>query len=114
MNRFQQKSSFFSYFKKINLPLFGFIILLLLFLYGVSSVSTTTRSKQLESLERAVNRSIVQCYAIEGIYPPDMDYLIAHYGLFYDQETYFIDYQPIASNLFPDVTILLRNFEESD
>ena len=43
-----------------------------------------------------------------------MEYLIAHYGLFYDQETYFIDYQPIASNLFPDVTILLRNFEESD
>ena len=112
MNRFQQKSSFFSYFKKINLPLLGFLILLLLFLYGVSSVSTTTRSKQLESLENAVYKSIVQCYAIEGMYPPNLIYLEEHYGLVYDEKSYFIDYQPIASNLMPDVTILARSTTE--
>ena len=53
--------------------------------------------------------AITECYALEGAYPPDIDYLTAHYGLTYDADTYFIDYQYIGSNLRPDVTIIKRN-----
>jgi len=111
MNRFGKRTPFLSYIKKINLPVLGFLVLLIAFLYGVSNVSATTTSKQLESLENALHRSIVQCYAIEGMYPPSLDYLREHYGLLYDEEAFFIDYSPIASNLMPDVTIISRNPE---
>ena len=109
MNRFSKEFHLKDQIKKINLPVLAFIILMGAFLYGISSVSSTTSAKQLESLESAVYKSIVQCYAIEGMYPPNLTYLKQHYGLVYDENLYFIDYQPIASNLMPDVTILARN-----
>ena len=60
-------------------------------------------------LEKAVTRTITQCYALEGSYPPDIAYLTTHYGLTYDPDQYLIDYQYIGSNLRPDVTIIKRN-----
>lgn len=87
-------------------PLLFSIILLICFLNGLTSISSTTSDKQLESLKNAVSRSIAQCYAVEGIYPPDLNYLKEHYGLVYDESSYMIDYQPIGSNLAPEVTVL--------
>ncbi|MCH5276086.1 MAG: hypothetical protein J1E65_09605 [Lachnospiraceae bacterium] len=90
------------------LPLLGFIALFILFYRGISSVSDTTTDKQMESLENALNRSIIQCYAVEGAYPPSLEYIKEHYGLIYDEDLFYVDYQPIGSNIMPDVTILLR------
>lgn len=65
--------------------------------------------EQKEILQNAVDRMITECYAMEGSYPPDIEYLVEHYGLTYDEDEYWIDYQYIASNLRPDVTIIKRN-----
>ena len=48
----------------------------------------------------------MQCYAIEGRYPPSLEYMEEHYGLVYDKDIFFVDYQPIGSNLYPDVTVI--------
>ena len=40
--------------------------------------------------------------------PEMIQYLVDNYGLTYDEEQYFIDYQYIGSNLRPDVTILAK------
>lgn len=90
------------------LPLLGFIALFILFYRGITSVSDTTAAKQMESLENALNRSITQCYAVEGAYPPSLEYIKEHYGLIYDEELFYVDYQPIGSNIMPDVTIMLK------
>lgn len=108
-NRFEQN--------KINpltnlvylLPLLGFIALFILFFRGISSVSDTNTAKQMESLQNALNRSITQCYAVEGAYPPNLAYIREHYGLIYDEDLFYVDYQPIGSNIMPDVTILLKS-----
>ncbi len=65
--------------------------------------------EQKEILQNAVTRMITECYAMEGSYPPNIDYLVEHYGLTYDEDEYWIDYQYIASNLRPDVMIIKRN-----
>ncbi len=90
------------------LPLMTGIVILLLFLSGIRSVSSTTLAKQQESLETALSRSIAQCYAVEGMYPPNLDYLKEHYGLTYDEDLFLVDYQSIGSNLMPETTILPR------
>ena len=82
------------------------VVILAGFFFGVRSFGGYTEEKQLESLERALQRGIASCYAIEGIYPPDLTYLREHYGLSYDETLFFVDYQPVAANLYPDVTIL--------
>jgi hypothetical protein len=49
---------------------------------------------------------------VEGTYPPSLEYLKEHYGLIYDEESYYIDYTAIGSNIMPDVTILPRSKSE--
>lgn len=77
-----------------------------LFLYGIRTFSAYTREKQRESLDYALKRDIAECYALEGIYPPDIDYLREHYGLTYDENLFYVDYRTLGSNLYPDVTVL--------
>ena len=62
--------------------------------------------RQKESLENAVTRSVTYCYTVEGTYPENLDYLKDNYGLIYDEETFFVDYRIIGSNVLPDITII--------
>lgn len=82
---------------------FGFLIF---FIVGVNTVDDTTSNEQAKSLETAVRRSVAQCYAVEGTYPPSLEYLEEHYGLLYDTDSFYIDYTAIGSNIMPDITIL--------
>lgn len=75
---------------------------------SLSNVSHTTLAEQQASLERAVRKNMVQCYITEGTYPESLTYLIENYPLIYDETTFYIDYQPVGSNLMPDVTVLIR------
>lgn len=59
-------------------------------------------------LRQAARKAVVQCYAIEGAYPPDVVYLEEHYGLEYNHEKYFIDYEIFASNIMPNVDVFER------
>ena len=101
-NKKRNKGTAFLY----TLPLLLSLVIIVSFVFGIRSVSQTTADKQLESLENALSRSIAQCYAVEGMYPPDLDYLKEHYGLTYDEKKYLVDYQPVGSNLSPEVVVL--------
>jgi len=105
-NRFEYSA--LGYMKKLRALLGAalLIILFVIYLAGIAGVSQTTVEKQAESLESAINRSIMQCYAIEGSYPPSLDYICEHYGLTYDDDLFFVDYTVYASNMMPDVTII--------
>lgn len=83
-----------------------FLVIIFVFFQGISSISSGTRKRQRESLENAVMRSVTHCYAVEGVYPPDLDYLKQNYGLTYDENLFFVDYRTIGSNILPDITII--------
>ena len=54
----------------------------------------------------AVIRKKAYCYATEGTYPESLEDLKAHYGLTYDEDLFFVDYQTVGANIYPDVTII--------
>lgn len=83
-----------------------FVVLFCAFIFGISLISNETTEKQSESLELAISRSIAHCYAAHGFYPESLDYIIDNYGISYDSDKYFIDYNVIGENMFPDVTII--------
>jgi hypothetical protein len=89
-----------------------FVLIAIMFFYIVEATGRGTVKTQQESLENALARDIVQCYAIEGRYPPSLSYMEEHYGLTYDKSVFFVDYQPIAANLYPDVTIIVVATED--
>ena len=84
------------------------LAVLVCFWFGTSIVSDKTNQQEIQTLHRAIGRGIVHCYAIEGSYPESLQYLKDNYGLTYDEEKYFIDYQVLGSNILPDVTIIDR------
>jgi hypothetical protein len=111
MNRFEQTRPSYAG-SGIKIFIFAISCAFLLFLIlGVHFVDSTTISKQQESLENALERSIVQCYAVEGMYPPSLKYLTEHYGLTYNTNLFWIDYTFYGSNLPPDVTVIRKTNE---
>lgn len=105
MNRFHKKRNGLSVLKTL-FPVFVFCAMLLLLLGGLSSVSTTAAREEAARLRDAVLQGAVQCYALEGFYPEDLQYLREHYGLTYDPEKYVVSYEAVGSNLMPDVTVI--------
>ena len=98
------------YFKSVGIKRFvrpliltaAFVVMMLIFIAGVNRFGEDTFARQKESLEKALVRDIAECYALEGVYPPSLDYLKTHYGLTYDDARFFVDYRPIGGNLYPD------------
>lgn len=58
------------------------------------------------SLKETVLQSALQCYAVEGSYPPSLRYLEENYGLQINHKRYFVTYEIFASNILPQVTVL--------
>lgn len=92
--------------KKLLLSVCVFLLVLLLFYLGFTSVSQNTDRRQRESLERALNRNVVHYYAVEGHYPETLNELVSSYGLIYDRERFYVDYRLQGANIFPDITII--------
>ena len=106
-HRFEtQKSSSAS--RNFIVSIVCFIVIVALFIAGTSLVSDKTDNQEIQTLEQAVHRGIVHCYSIEGAYPESLQYLQDNYGLTYDDEKFFVDYQVLGSNIIPDVTIIDR------
>lgn len=57
------------------------------------------------AIRDAVQRSARQCYVVEGVYPPSLDYLTENYGLQVNTEDFYVTYDAFASNLPPTVRV---------
>ncbi len=90
-----------------------FVSALILFIilsayWGIDSLGQSSSGKSMEMLEDAIRRAAVQCYAIEGSYPPDVDYLADHYGIVLNRDVYYYHYEVIGSNIMPDILVMKK------
>ena len=86
------------------------IVLLIVLLLGgvwllVSRLGTSSGNAQTQFVTDAVHNAALTCYAVEGAYPNDLEYLRSHYGLAYDQSRYLVTYSAFASNLLPEIYV---------
>lgn len=79
---------------------------------AVSNLDADRKAEGKMQLEDVLRRTAVSCYAAEGVYPPSLEYMIEHYGIRFGEKQYRVDYQVIASNLMPDITVLELDHEE--
>lgn len=82
------------------------LLAIILFSHTLKTMKEKVHDLQYHNLTQAVQRAITSCYALEGRYPQSLDDLIDTYGLIYDDDTFFIDYQPNGENIRPNVTII--------
>ena len=88
------------------ITIFSIIIIFIFVVFGFRGIDESKRQQQRESLEKALNRGVLQCYAQEGRYPESLDYLVQNYHIIYNKEAFEIKYQTVASNIVPDITII--------
>lgn len=104
MKRFLHEKSY--HWIKHAMAIALFLTVFFLFLLGLSGVSNTNHSHRTKALETAILRGIIHCYATEGHYPESLEFLLEQYYISYDTEEFFIDYQILGENIFPDITII--------
>lgn len=85
-----------------------FAAVLLMMLYGFQSAAQSSAAEHMRMTEDNLRRTVVSCYALEGRYPPDIDYLQREYGLQINEEKYIVHYEIFAENIMPDITVLER------
>ena len=86
--------------------------ILLFFLASINNLNIGKSEEGKDQLEQALKRCAVACYATEGIYPPDVEYMKEHYGIQIDEERYLVRYEIFAENLMPDITVLEKRDEK--
>ena len=93
--------------------LYVFLLVLLLFAVMVGLVflhsGRDISEEGAAAIRETVRRSALQCYVVEGVYPPDLEYLQRNYGLAVNTEDYVVVYDCFSSNLPPTVRVVARN-----
>ena len=60
------------------------------------------------AVREAVITASVQCAAVEGSYPSSLSHLESHYGLVINHDDYIVNYEWLADNVPPSVTVVPR------
>lgn len=94
--------------RRVALSLLLVAAVAVLFLYGFARVSRSAAREQQTMTERAIQRALVNCYAIEGVYPSELAYLEEHYGLNINHTRFVVDYDSFGSNIRPAVRVVPR------
>lgn len=75
---------------------------------AVRNLEQGKQAQDIRQLEQVLQRTAVACYAVEGAYPPNVEYMRQHYGLTYDDSRYVVHYVLVASNFMPEITVMER------
>ena len=76
--------------------------------YRTADAWENSAGLRVDSVENAINTAIVQCYALEGEYPPSIHYLSEYYGIIIDERLYYYHYEFVGSNIRPNVWVVRR------
>jgi len=102
----KKKSGGLAHGLAVTLVVFALVMAAALLL--LDYISDVSDEEQALTVKNAVRNAIVTCYAVEGAYPADLDYLKDNYGLAYDESRFLVYYEPFASNIVPDVRVVVK------
>ena len=84
---------------------FFVIIISAVLIFAIYYISNMGSEQGIKLTREAAVRTAVECYAIVGIYPPNVQYMEDIYNLSYDKTKYFIHYDAFASNIMPTIEV---------
>lgn len=84
------------------------IIVLVSAVILTGKISNSEQSAESEIVRQSIKDAAINCYAVEGAYPDDLEYLRENYMLAYNEDRYFVTYQSFASNHIPDIYVTER------
>ncbi len=94
--------------RRFLLPCIILIAVLLIALIVIRDPGKDIGEESATAIQQAVERSSLQCYVVEGVYPPNLQYLEDNYGLQVNKNDFYITYDAFASNIPPSVVVTVR------
>ena len=85
-----------------------FVALILVFVLLINSITSKGNGQEQDIVYEAVKNAALTCYAVEGMYPSNISYLIENYNLSYNEERFIVYYDSFASNLMPSIKVAER------
>ena len=85
-----------------------FALVIVLLVVSVTFFAGFYSRQNLLLIKQNVKRTAIECYSIEGMYPPNIDYIVDNYSFYYDSDKYFIFYETFASNVMPTIEVYER------
>lgn len=82
-----------------------FLIVCFGVIYGLNDSAYSNNNEDLNRVNKAVRTALIECYAIEGAYPEDFDYLKENYALHINHDKYRINYNYAGSNIMPNIVV---------
>jgi len=93
-----KKSSIFS--------LIIIFIFSLILIFSVDSIDNNYNKAQVINIEKSIKKAAIQCYALEGSYPPNIEYMKENYGIIINDKKYIYHYEIFASNIMPIIHVI--------
>lgn len=90
------------------LGLLLFIAIAVWMVRGVGEAARVSDEEGLRMAQEAIERAMISCYSLEGVYPASYEDLKAKSGLAVDEDKYIVFYEVFASNIRPSVTVMER------
>ncbi|MBQ9196445.1 MAG: hypothetical protein IJ157_04295 [Clostridia bacterium] len=94
--------------KRDILKLAATAVMLALVVLLIGRVGSVQSREETETVREAIKNAAITCYAVEGAYPDDIEYLRENYHLAYNEDQYFVTYESFASNRIPDIWVTER------
>ena len=88
-------------------PIFFTLAIILLVALGLNKTEASSRAEGARFLEESILRAAIHSYAVEGQYPENLIYIVENYGIHIDRSKYAVHYDIIASNILPDITVIM-------
>lgn len=77
-------------------------------IFYIQNSESTLREEEQQQIVAAVRKAAVQCYALEGKYPKDIEYLKEHYQLTIETSSYKVYYTNNGDNLMPNIDVIRK------
>lgn len=106
MHLFEKREKFTS--RGIIVSILFFALLASLFVSVIGQMKDKSDGEQNKLLEDALYRAAITCYAIEGRYPPSVKYITDNFVIVVDEEKYIVSYDAFASNVMPNIRVLVK------
>jgi len=100
------KGSAFNFMEWV--PYLIFVLIFAVFLSGVNSTAKSEEEESYRAVQESIYRAVLSCYSIEGRYPDTFEYLKENYSLSIDEDRYVVFYDVYASNIMPDIDVLVK------
>ncbi len=85
-----------------------FALLIALALAVITSLDGQRDAREMSQLKQSLRRASVTCFAVEGCYPPSVEYMEEHYGLVINHDKYAVWYDVFSANIMPVITVARR------